>query len=558
MSNLRIFAEDGNYKTVPAEQLFHTRKNWFIGWKCLAGTQSLYIDHEGAVFSANCKSAGVYGRRQTYGNIFREFRLETVPVNCARRFCESEFDLAIPKYHRPKHRIVLDAGVDVPEIGEPVAITGSEFKRVLWNLSLFELKPYVEWKQATHRLEHFCKGEAVQFILQDPPVQSREFFDFLKFLTEEKGHFVKLEGSFQVNPDFYIRSLTVGDLSLRYDGEENVFFKNLDKLGEEYKQLHQRNIHRKVEVQLDIKNPDYARIRSRLLSGPYNSWLEPGFYLGEVIQPVQPVQPKAEMKPEMPIPQDNVRTSISGVRILLFIPMRNCAGTIGQVLAGLNKDVLDYVDEILILDNDSTDDSMKVAADAIKSIKNLKVILRKNEKNYGFGGSHKLAFQYAELNRMDYLFIVHGDNSGSPKDFIPVLRSGEFKNFDMILSSRLRMDSQRENYPFYRFIGNWILNFLASFVTFSRITDFSGGPVNLCRVQSFINKYENPVKRFDDRISFLQHALLYVNFRKGSTLFIPVQFREAGGKNFYTSVTQFLRSIILLMNYLFAKKTLFK
>ncbi|MES2528057.1 MAG: glycosyltransferase family 2 protein [Bdellovibrionota bacterium] len=549
MSNLRLFAEEGHYAEVPAEQLLHARKNWFIGWKCLAGTQSLFIDQDGVVFSAGCKSTGQYGRRSSLGNVFKEFRIESAPVNCARRFCESEFDLAIPKFHRPKHRIVLDGGIAVPEISQPVAVMGSDIKRVLWNLSLFESKSLTEWKLAVHKLELFCKGESVRLILQDPPSQSKDFFDFLNFLTEEKGHLVTVEGFLHVNIDFYIRSLAYGDLCLKYDGEENVFFRHLDKLGDEFQQQQHK---RKIEVQLDQKNTDYDRIRYRLTSDPYKNWLEAGFYPGQATQPVKQV---VEPKPEAVIIKES---SVKRVKILLFIPMRNCSGTIGKVIAGLEKQTLDYVDEILILDNDSTDDSMQMAAEAIKTIKSVKVVLRKNAQNYGFGGSHKLAFQYAELNRMDYLLIVHGDNSGSPDDFIPVLKSGEYKNFDMVLSSRLSLFSNRKNYPLYRFLSNWILNFISSLVTFSPITDFSGGPVNLFRVQSFINKFENPVKRFDDRISFQQHALLYVNYRKGLTLFVPVKFAEAGGKSFYTAATQFLRSLNLLMKYLFAKNKLFR
>ena len=86
MSNLRLYAEEGHYAEVPAEQLLHARKNWFIGWKCLAGSQSLFINQEGLVFSAGCKSTGIYGRRSSFGNVFREFRIENAPVNCARRF----------------------------------------------------------------------------------------------------------------------------------------------------------------------------------------------------------------------------------------------------------------------------------------------------------------------------------------------------------------------------------------------------------------------------------------------------------------------------------------
>ena len=46
----------------------------------------------------------------------------------------------------------------------------------------------------------------------------------------------------------------------------------------------------------------------------------------------------------------------------------------------------------------------------------------KNRENYGLGGSHKVAFNYAIENNFDYIIVLHGDDQGSISDMIPVLK----------------------------------------------------------------------------------------------------------------------------------------
>lgn len=459
MRGLRLYAEDSSYARVSGAQLRASRKNWFIGWKCLAGTESLFIDGQGQVFSATCKSQGSFGRQGSYGNVFTEFKLEKNPINCARRYCETDFDLSVPKYHRPKYQEVMEREASLVESVEtPVAIRGDvdQSKRVLWDLPHFRTRPLSQWKDAVHRLERFFKGSPGHITLRVAPGEADELSDFLRFITVEKGHLATVE------------------------------------------------------------------VREGL---PQHS----------------PVP--------MPAPVKNERRTLSGVRILLFVPVRNAASKIAGVIEGLSPALLEYVDEVLILDNDSSDDTLKIATEKARELRGPKVVVRRNEKNYGFGGSHKLAIQYAYQNKMDYVLIVHGDDSGSPLDFLPVLKTGEFKNFDLVLSTRLAAGSRREGYPLYRYLGNLGLNLLASLVTVSVVKDFSGGPVNLYRVQTFMNKYENPVKRFADRISFAQDALLYVKHHRGRVAYVPIQYREAGGKSLYSALTQFVRSVLGLVAF---------
>lgn len=54
------------------------------------------------------------------------------------------------------------------------------------------------------------------------------------------------------------------------------------------------------------------------------------------------------------------------------------------------------------------------------------VTLLRNDENYGLGGSHKVAFDYALNNAYDYVVVLHGDDQGSIANLLPYLRSREY------------------------------------------------------------------------------------------------------------------------------------
>ena len=51
-------------------------------------------------------------------------------------------------------------------------------------------------------------------------------------------------------------------------------------------------------------------------------------------------------------------------------------------------------------------------------IKNCNFIILQNHQNYGLGGSHKAAFNYAIKNNFDCLIVCHGDDQCEIDDII--------------------------------------------------------------------------------------------------------------------------------------------
>ena len=132
-------------------------------------------------------------------------------------------------------------------------------------------------------------------------------------------------------------------------------------------------------------------------------------------------------------------------KILLFIPMYNCEKQIVRVLSQLDAQVCSFLSEVIIVNNRSTDGGEDAVREYLSQRHlELPVRLLRNEENYGLGGSHKVAFQYAIKKRFDYVIVLHGDDQGSLADLVPYLKSREYAQYDCLLGARFLKGSRLE------------------------------------------------------------------------------------------------------------------
>ena len=99
-------------------------------------------------------------------------------------------------------------------------------------------------------------------------------------------------------------------------------------------------------------------------------------------------------------------------KILLFVPVYNCEKQILRVLDSISPDIAERFAEVVVIENRSTDGTLKSAKHGLSKIKNCKVTLLQNDENYSLGGSHKVAFNYMLEHGYDYLVVLHGDDQG--------------------------------------------------------------------------------------------------------------------------------------------------
>ena len=85
-------------------------------------------------------------------------------------------------------------------------------------------------------------------------------------------------------------------------------------------------------------------------------------------------------------------------KILLFIPGYNCEKQIVRVLEQLDEGILNFLSQIIVVNNRSTDKTEQAVLQFMQDHPQVPIVLLRNQDNYGLGGSHKTAFQY-EIGR---------------------------------------------------------------------------------------------------------------------------------------------------------------
>jgi len=163
-------------------------------------------------------------------------------------------------------------------------------------------------------------------------------------------------------------------------------------------------------------------------------------------------------------------------RILVFVPMYNCEKQIVRVLEQFNRKIRNYITEVILVNNRSTDKGEEVAINKIKEMKSdLTIKVLRNKENYGLGGSHKIAFNYAIKNKFDYIIVLHGDDQGSINNLLPIIRKGGYKKRDCILGGRFVKDSKLIGYSRFRTFGNIVFNIIFSICLDRKIYDLGAG-----------------------------------------------------------------------------------
>lgn len=211
------------------------------------------------------------------------------------------------------------------------------------------------------------------------------------------------------------------------------------------------------------------------------------------------------------------------MRILLFTPMYNCEKQIVRVLEQMTPEIGQYITEWIIINNQSTDDGEQVVIDYANTHNiNTKLTLLRNVENYGLGGSHKVAFDYALKNRFDYLIVLHGDDQGDISNIMPYLSSGNYKIYDCLLGARFMKESKLQGYSRFRTFGNRVYNLLFSIGCGNRIFDLGSG-LNMYKVDVLRNKF---YLKYKDNLVFNYCMIMGSTFYKHKIKFFPIMWRE--------------------------------
>ena len=239
-------------------------------------------------------------------------------------------------------------------------------------------------------------------------------------------------------------------------------------------------------------------------------------------------------------------------KILLFIPAYNCNNQISRVLDKVKK-IDDLVSGIIIVDNKSKDNTLSILKEEKKQL-NSKYKIIENEQNYGLGGSHKVAFEYAISNNFDYVIVLHGDDQADINNLKLLLENKEYKNYDCLLGSRFMKNSVLKGYSKFRIFGNIIYNNIFSFILNKKVYDLGSG-LNMYDVNMLKNKY---YKKFPDNLVFNYCMILATDFYNQNVKFFPISWREEDQVSNVKMLSQSTQVLSLLLKYRLNKRKFMK
>lgn len=237
-------------------------------------------------------------------------------------------------------------------------------------------------------------------------------------------------------------------------------------------------------------------------------------------------------------------------RILVFIPAYRCADQIGRVLAQFDDAVVALVDEVIVIDNGSPDDTPARAIAALQRLP-LPGRLLRNVDNYNLGGSQKVAFDHAMRGGFDYAIILHGDDQADIRDFVEPLRRGVHRNHDAMLGSRFMPGARLSGYSALRTWGNRVFNLLYGLAAGRKISDLGSG-LNCYRVDALRSNFYH---RYDDALTFNYFLILSHAALRWRVAFVPITWREEDQASNVRMVRQTTRLLSILALFLFRRRT---
>jgi glycosyltransferase involved in cell wall biosynthesis len=146
----------------------------------------------------------------------------------------------------------------------------------------------------------------------------------------------------------------------------------------------------------------------------------------------------------------------------IVIPVYNEAGNLSNILEEVRNAVRDLPQEILVVDDGSTDGTFEV-------LKECDVEVIRHPYNRGYGAALKTGIGHAKY---DLICTIDGDGTYSSLQIPELARALMQGNFDMVVGARI---GKNVHIPAMRRPAKWFINKLANYLCETKIPDLNSG-----------------------------------------------------------------------------------
>ncbi|MFY9933459.1 MAG: glycosyltransferase family 2 protein [Streptosporangiaceae bacterium] len=157
---------------------------------------------------------------------------------------------------------------------------------------------------------------------------------------------------------------------------------------------------------------------------------------------------------------------INGRRVGVVLPAYNAEATLSRTVAELDTDV---IDEIVLVDDCSTDETVRLARDlGLEPIS--------HQSNLGYGGNQKTCYRRVLELGADIIVMVHPDYQYSPL-LVPAMASMiAYGEYDLVLGSRiLAQNSVARGMPRYKYVANRFLTAVENVFLQQKLSEYHTG-----------------------------------------------------------------------------------
>ena len=195
--------------------------------------------------------------------------------------------------------------------------------------------------------------------------------------------------------------------------------------------------------------------------------------------------------------------------IKVIIPAYNEADSIAQVI----KDIPDIVDEVIVVNNNSTDNTEINAKNAGAKV------LSELQKGYGYACLKGMAYISEQETKPDIVVFLDGDYSDYPEELTKVVNPIIKDNIDFVIGARVKRLREQGSMTPQQIFGNWLATFLMKLLFSAKFTDL--GPFRAIKYDKLLAlnmedktygwTVEMQLKALKQKLSYVEVPMTYRN-----------------------------------------------
>jgi glycosyltransferase involved in cell wall biosynthesis len=199
-------------------------------------------------------------------------------------------------------------------------------------------------------------------------------------------------------------------------------------------------------------------------------------------------------------------------KIKVIIPAYNEAESIAKVI----KDIPNNVGEIIVISNNSTDDTEVNAKNAGATV------LQESNKGYGYACLKGMTYIANQSIKPDIVVFLDGDYSDYPEELTKLIAPILNDDVDFVIGARVKQLREAGSMTGPQVFGNWLATTLMSLFFRAKFTDL--GPFRAIKYQKLLD-----LKMEDKTYGWTVEMQLKVLKQKLSYTEIPVNYRNRIG-----------------------------